>query len=199
MTWSDNELIDSFRKAANQREQVKILAELNGVSIRDMAQYLTQLGCALPELPSGWMKGPTQTVNKSEFDPERARALFAEGLSDQQAAELLGISVSRFASWRRSAGLKRITGHPSHRKKPAAPPPAPEPVISDISNYSEAGQAEPLRACELGRMLVALAEAFPEMTVTVNGEAVYTIRTEIRTGMNGDGCIPRLDLGVGTC
>lgn len=192
MTWSDNELIDSFRKAANQREQVKILAELNGVSIRDMAQYLTQLGCALPELPPGWMKGPTQTVKKSEFDPERARALFAEGLSDQQAAELLGISVSRFASWRRSAGLKRITGHPSHQKQPT-------PEAAGSGSPPVVAQAALLRACELGRMLVALAEAFPGMTVTVNGEAIHTIRTEIRTGMNGDGCIPRLDLGVGTC
>ena len=76
----DDELTVMWRQAKDQREQVKILAELNGVSTAVMAEKLTALGCQLPELPASWLQEvPPLKAKDPIFDMDRARALFAEG------------------------------------------------------------------------------------------------------------------------
>lgn len=47
---SDDELRVRFRQAKDQREQVRILADLCVVSRGEMAQYLTALGCEVPKV-----------------------------------------------------------------------------------------------------------------------------------------------------
>ena len=104
----DDELTVMWRQAKDQREQVKILAELNGVSTAVMAEKLTALGCQLPELPAAWLRGvPPLKAKDPIFDLDRARALFAEGKSDLEIAEILGCSVDKFARWRTQNGMKR--------------------------------------------------------------------------------------------
>ena len=129
----DDELTVMWRQAKDQREQVKILAELNGVSTAVMAEKLTALGCQLPELPAAWLRGvPPLKAKDPIFDPDRARALFAEGKSDLEIAEMLGISVYAFATWRRKNGMKRPKGgeiwemqNPPKSKGCKAQPPTP--------------------------------------------------------------------------
>ena len=107
----DDELTVMWRQAKDQREQVKILAELNGVSTAVMAEKLRGLGCELPELPAAWLHGvPPLNVKDPIFDMDRARALFAEGKSDLALAEILGCGEYQFARWRRNNGLRRYTG-----------------------------------------------------------------------------------------
>ena len=143
----DDELTVMWRQAKDQREQVKILAELNGVSTAVMAEKLTALGCQLPELPASWLQGvPPLKAKAPFFDMDRARALFAEGKSDLEIAEMLGCSEYQFARWRCMNGLKRSTGAAAHKapgkarkpqrsacqSKPPMPPevetPEPEPA-----------------------------------------------------------------------
>ena len=88
----DGELIVMWRQAKDQREQVKILAELNGVSTAVMAEKLTALGCQLPELPAAWLRGvPPLKAKDPIFDMDRASALFAEGKSDLDVHKRRGL------------------------------------------------------------------------------------------------------------
>lgn len=45
MFMTDDEIRDSWRRAASWREQVKILAELNACSVEQMQEKLVELGC----------------------------------------------------------------------------------------------------------------------------------------------------------
>ena len=48
----DDELTVMWRQAKDQREQVKILAELNGVSTAAMAEKLRRTGSGVQEQPA---------------------------------------------------------------------------------------------------------------------------------------------------
>lgn len=122
----DDELTVMWRQAKDQREQVKILAELNGVSTAVMAEKLRGLGCELPELPAAWLRGvPPLKAKDPIFDLDSARALFAEGKSDLEIAEMLGCSEYQFARWRRKNGLRRYTGAAAHKAPRKARMPQP--------------------------------------------------------------------------
>ena len=122
----DDELTVMWRQAKDQREQVKILAELNGVSTAVMAEKLRGLGCELPELPAAWLRGvPPLKAKDPIFDMDRASALFAEGKSDLEIAEMLGCSEYQFARWRRKNGLRRDTGAAAHKAPRKARMPQP--------------------------------------------------------------------------
>ena len=213
----DDELTVMWRQAKDQREQVKILAELNGVSTAVMAEKLRGLGCELPELPAAWLRGvPPLKAKDPIFDLDRARALFAEGKSDLEIAEMLGISVYAFATWRRKNGMKRPKGgerwemqKPPKSKvckaQPPTPPeaefPAPEPAPETAAsgNHSPmAVQQKQDSAEELGRVLLDLAKRYPGLTLTVNGETVTSLCLIVRVPMNGeDAMSSTLDLEVG--
>ena len=215
----DDELTVMWRQAKDQREQVKILAELNGVSTAVMAEKLRGLGCELPELPASWLHGvPPLKAKDPIFDMDRARALFAEGKSDLDIAEMLGCSVTQFAVWRRKNGLRRDTGAAAHkapRKARMPQPPAckaqppmppevetPEPVpapetAGDGSQTQLAASGKPASAEAIGEVLLDLAKRYPGLTITVNGEEVSSLCLIVRVPMNGEGVMSStLDLEV---
>lgn len=216
----DGELTVMWRQAKDQREQVKILAELNGVSTAVMAEKLRGLGCELPELPSSWLHGvPPLKAKDPIFDLDRARALFAEGKSDLEIAEMLGCSVSQFAVWRRKNGLLRDTGSAAHKaprkarkpqrsacqSKPPMPPweETPDPVLAPETaggGSQTAGAAVDTRisAGRLGQTLVDLEKRYPGLMLTVNGAAVRSLCLNVRVMINGtEDMSSTLDLEVG--
>lgn len=96
---SDDEIRVSYNTAKDQKAQIKILAELNVTTPTVMAAKLRELGCDVPDPPAVNQR-PLRT-HDILFDETRARELFAEGKSDLDIAEMVGIGVYAFAAWRR--------------------------------------------------------------------------------------------------
>lgn len=206
----DDEIRVSFNTARDPKSQVRVLAELNAVPVKSMAEKLAALGCSVPELPESWLKAQVQKAKTPPFDEDRARALFAEGKSDLDIAEMLGVSVYQFGEWRRKNGMKRVTGgrahgtkmagrtrEPQRRNKVPAPEPAPETAVPG----SQAPLAMPENQTNveaLGEVLLDLAKRYPGLTLTVNGAAVQALCLNVRVLMNGkDAMSSTLDLEVG--
>ena len=213
-TMDDTEIRTSYNTAKNQAAQVQVLAELNAVPQAVMAEKLRELGCDVPVLQE--VKQKPLRAKEVLFDENRARALFAEGKSDLEIAEMLGISVYAFATWRRKNGMKRPKGgerlemqKPPKSKvckaQPPTPPeaefPAPEPApetAAPVSHSPMAVQQKQDSAEELGRVLLDLAKRYPGLTLTVNGETVTSLCLIVRVPMNGeDAMSSTLDLEVG--
>ena len=213
-TMDDTEIRTSYNTAKNQAAQVQVLAELNAVTPSAMAAKLRELGCDVPEMPK--VNQRPLRAHDVLFNEDRARALFAEGKSDLDIAEMLGISVYAFATWRRKNGMKRPKGgerlemqKPPKSKvckaQPPTPPeaefPAPEPAPETAAsgNHSPmAVQQKQDSAEELGRVLLDLAKRYPGLTLTVNGETVTSLCLIVRVPMNGeDAMSSTLDLEVG--
>lgn len=213
-TMDDTEIRTSYNTAKNQAAQVQVLAELNAVTPSAMAAKLRELGCDVPEMPK--VNQRPLRAHDVLFDENRARALFAEGKSDLEIAEMLGISVYAFATWRRKNGMKRPKGgkrlemqKPPKSKvckaQPPTPPeaelPAPEPApetAAPVSHSPMAVQQKQDSAEELGRVLLDLAKRYPGLTLTVNGETVTSLCLIVRVPMNGeDAMSSTLDLEVG--
>lgn len=148
MQMTDDEIRSSMRRAKHPAEQVKVLAELNACSEAEVRAKLEELGIAVPaKKPKVW-----------KFDTDRARQLLAEGRTDLEAAEMLGISQQTFGDWRRSMKL-RVNPEPRRpaKVKQAAPGPA---------NDAPA--------------LCGPAEVVPAWAVTVDGRpALYLSRREL--------------------
>lgn len=216
----DGELTVMWRQAKDQREQVKILAELNGVSTAVMAEKLRGLGCELPELPASWLHGvPPLKAKDPIFDLDRARALFAEGKSDLEIAEMLGCSVAQFAVWCRKNGLRRDTGAAAHKEprkarkknppackaKPPMPPEVETPELLQAQKPAAGGSQTTVAAVEtrisagrLGQTLLDLEKRYPGLTLTVNGAAVRSLCLNVRVMINGtEESSSTLDLEVG--
>lgn len=74
MLMGDNELLREMRTAANPREQVGILADLNGVPHSEMEKHLEGLGFEIPKRrgrkPGPKPKKPVETVADSKPAPE---------------------------------------------------------------------------------------------------------------------------------
>lgn len=213
-TMDDAEIRTSYNTAKNREAQVRVLAELNATTPAAMAAKLRELGCDVPEIPE--VKQRPLRAHDVLFDENRARALFAEGKSDLDIAEMLGISVYAFAEWRRKSGLKRPKGgalqnrtkrtNPAPcRAQPPMPPeaemPAPEPAPETAAPGSQAPMStlqKQTSAEALGRVLLDLAERYPGLTLTVNGETVTSLCLIVRVPMNGeDAMSSTLDLEVG--
>ena len=213
-TMDDAEIRTSYNTAKNREAQVQVLAELNATTPSVMAAKLRELGCDVPEPPT--VKQRPLRAHDILFDENRARALFAEGKSDLDIAEMLGISVSTFAAWRRKNGMKRPMGGAAPRKartaakqkpckaQPPMPPeaetPAPEPAPETAAPGSQPlmPAPKPTSAAALGRVLLDLAERYPGIVLTVNGAAVQALCLNVRVMINGtEDMSSTLDLEVG--
>ena len=209
----DTEIRTSYNTAKNQAAQVQVLAELNAVTPSAMAAKLRELGCDVPEMPK--VKQRPLRAHDLILDETRARALFADGKSDLDIAEMLGVSVYAFATWRRKNGLNRPKGgaaqqKASHTPKPkpcrAQPPmppeaetPAPEPAPETAAPGSQPlmSAPKPTSAAALGRVLLDLAERYPGIVLTVNGAAVQALCLNVRVTMGADTTTSTLNLEVG--
>ena len=209
---SDDEIRVSYNTAKSREAQVQVLSELNAVPQLAMVEKLRELGCDVQETPV--VKQKPLRAHDVLMDEARARALFAEGKSDLECAEMLGVSVYAFATWRRKNGLNRPKGGAVQRKPIATPkkkpcrvqPPIPPEIetpehVSDAAGgCSHASMNVPRKqdsAEELGRVLLDLAKRYPGLTLTVNGEAVTSLCLIVRVPMNGeDAMSSTLDLEV---
>ena len=202
-TMDDTEIRNSYNTAKNPAAQVQVLAELNAVTPSAMAAKLRELGCDVPEMPE--VKQRPLRAHDVLFDENRARALFAEGKSDLDIAEMLGISVKQFAEWRRKNGMKRPRGgnmsawsKPGHAQPPM-PPEAeiPEPETAAPGSQPLMPEPKPTSAAALGRVLLDLAERYPDIVLTVNGAAVRALCLNVRVMMGADTTTSTLNLEVG--
>ena len=212
-TMDDAEIRTSYNTAKNQAAQVQVLAELNDVTPSAMAAKLRELGCDVPEMPK--VNQRPLRAHDVLFNEDRARALFAEGKSDLDIAEMLGISVYAFATWRRKNGMKRPKGgerlemqKPPKSKvckaQPPTPPeveiPAPEPAPETAGSGSQATVAAvetKISAGRLGQTLLDLEKRYPGLMLTVNGAAVRALCLNVRVMMGEDTTTSTLDLEVG--
>ena len=116
MQMTDDEIRSSMRRAKRPAEQVKVLAELNACSETEIRAKLEELGIAAPaKKPKVW-----------KFDTDRARQLLAEGRTDLEAAEMLGISKQTFGDWRRAM---KIPVNPEPRRQAKAKRAMPGPAV----------------------------------------------------------------------
>ena len=212
-TMDDAEIRTSYNTAKNQAAQVQVLAELNAVTPSAMAAKLRELGCDVPEMPK--VKQRPLRAHDLILDETRARALFEEGKSDLDIAEMLGVSVYAFATWRRKNGLNRPKGGAAQQKasptpkpkpcraQPPMPPeaetPAPEPAPETAAPGSQPlmSAPKPTSAAALGRVLLDLAERYPDLVLTVNGAAVRSLCLNVRVMMGEEETSSTLDLEVG--
>ena len=212
-TMDDAEIRTSYNTAKDPKAQIKVLAELNVTTPSAIAAKLRELGCDVPDMPE--VKQRPLRAHDVLFDEDRARALFAEGKSDLDIAEMLGISVSTFAAWRRKNGMKRPMGGAAPRKartaakqkpckaQPPMPPeaetPAPEPAPETAAPGSQPlmSAPKPTSAAALGRVLLDLAERYPGIVLTVNGAAVQALCLNVRAMMGADTTTSTLNLEVG--
>ena len=212
-TMDDTELRTSYNTAKNQAAQVQVLAELNAVPQAVMAEKLRELGFDVPVLQE--VKQKPLRAKEVLFDENRARALFAEGKSDLEIAEMLGISVYAFGTWRKKNGMKRPKGgkrwemqKPPKSKvckaQPPTPPeaetPAPEPAPETSGSGSQATVAAvetKISAGRLGQTLLDLEKRYPGLMLTVNGAAVRALCLNVRVMMGEDTTTSTLDLEVG--
>lgn len=212
-TMDDAEIRTSYNTAKDPKAQIKVLAELNVTTPSAIAAKLRELGCDVPDMPE--VKQRPLRAHDLLFDEDRARALFADGKSDLDIAEMLGISVSTFAAWRRKNGMKRPMGGAAPRKartaakqkpckaQPPMPPeaetPAPEPAPETAAPGSQPlmSAPKPTSAAALGRVLLDLAERYPGIVLTVNGAAVQSLCLNVRVMMGEDTTTSTLNMEVG--
>ena len=181
---SDDEIRVSYNTAKDQKAQVKVLADLNVTTPAAMAAKL------------------------------RARELFAEGKSDLDIAEMLGIGVYAFAAWRRKNGMKRPRGGDMQKMEqkakpkrckaqPPMPPeietpePEPAPATAAPGSHSLLSAQKQTSVADLGRVLLDLADRYPGIVLTVNGTAVRSLCLNVRVMLGEDTTTSTLDLEVG--
>ena len=168
MHMTDDEIRSSMRKAKHPAEQVKVLAELNACSETEVRAKLEELGIAAPaKKPKVW-----------KFDTGRARQLLAEGRTDLEAAEMLGISKQTFGDWRRSMKL-RVNPEPRRpaKVKQAAPGPAPAVPAS--------GEPGTMTAARMAQIFTQLAKWHPDAAVSFSGQDIR--RVELVSTYEGAG------------
>ena len=168
MHMTDDEIRSSMRKAKNPTEQVKVLAELNACSEAEVRAKLEELGIAVPaKKPKVW-----------KFDTGRARQLLAEGRTDLEAAEMLGISKQTFGDWRRSMKL-RVNPEPRRPAKVKQAAPGPGPAVP------ASGEPGTMTAARMAQIFTQLAKWHPDAAVSFSGQDIR--RVELVSAYEGVG------------
>lgn len=191
---SDDEIRVSYNTAKDQKAQIKILADLNATTRSAMAAKLRELGCDVPDPPSVDQR-PLRAHDIS-FDETRARELLAEGKTDLDIAEMLGIGVCAFATWRRENGMMRPRGGGRKKMEQKAKPKhckAQPPMPPEI----ETPEPKQTSVADLVRVLLDLADRYPGIVLTVNGTAVRSMCLNVRVMLGEDTTTSTLDLEVG--
>lgn len=97
---SAQEIVTSYKTAAEPKKQIRILAELNACTVGEIEEVLIQLG-AMEK--SDRRKPHPRAV---QVDGDKARELLAQGLTDEETAAALGVGLGKFQDWRRGAGIR---------------------------------------------------------------------------------------------
>ena len=139
MVMTDDEIATSYRQAKNQKQQIAVLADLNGTNTVEMRQHMMRIGLLEPDV----LATPTKD---SGIDELRAMELFKEGKTDLDIAEMLGVSIHRVQSWRTRNGFLRPRGRSRPKNKPEAPeqkPPAEKKAKKKKAASAPAAEPQP--------------------------------------------------------
>lgn len=181
------EIVASYRTAKNPKAQIGVLADLNGCSKKEIEEVLVQLGAMKP----AERKKPNP--RKINVDADKARELLAQGLTDEEAAASLGISISKFAEWRREEGLK------PNRKAAALQETAEQPAESKEQPASiEVIDGHDLDYVTVGKLYniltAALAGKMGHAAVTVKGQRFRSMALRISYTIGGEDGEPTAEL-----
>ena len=158
MQMTDDEIRSSMRRAKHPAEQVKVLAELNACSEAEVRAKLEELGIAVPaKKPKVW-----------KFDTDRARQLLAEGRTDLEAAEMLGISKQTFGDWRRSMKLP-VNPEPRRQAKAKRAMPGPAPAVPPIR------ETRAMTAARMAEIFATLAHWYPDAIVSFGEQDIQFV------------------------
>lgn len=138
MIWSTEEIVRSYRMAADPKKQIKVLAELNACSVKEIRRVLVGEG-VLPretEVP----EEPKKAARK-RFDEETARMLYEEGLDDAAIAKETGMTAQTVAKWRSRNGLRKKARKPRMKKQVDVPSTKPSEAEPDVQKISVVGEA----------------------------------------------------------
>ncbi len=176
MQMTDDEIRSSMRKAKNPTEQVKVLAELNACSEAEVRAKLEELGIAAPaKKPKVW-----------KFDTGRARQLLAEGRTDLEAAEMLGISKQTFGDWRRAMKIP-VNPEPRHPAKAKRAAPGPAPAVPPIR------ETRAMTAARMAEIFATLAHWYPDAIVSFGEQDIQFV--ELVCTYEGTGeLVPRVQI-----
>ena len=103
---SAQEIMTSYKTAADPKKQIGILAELNACTVGEIEAVLIQLGA----MEKSDRKRPHPRA--VQVDGDKARELLAQGLTDEETADALGVGLGKFRDWRRGEGIR-----PNREKK----------------------------------------------------------------------------------
>ena len=189
MQMSDHELLYEYRHAVNPAAQIKVLAELNAVSVGAMRNKLLDLGAELPDVTI-----TPRNLTASAIDGARAWELYNEGLCDHDMAETLGVSKKTVANWRQQNDLKCHRAPPGYIQSKIAPQaPEPEEAPPEPTEPSEPAMAEVLppepqyMSVEgLLRVTEQMHKAFPQAVITAGGRYLRDIRVHIAYNADGE-------------
>lgn len=173
MNMTDGDIAASFRQAKDPKKQVQVLADLNGVSRREMEEKLHQLGLALKPKPRPEKRCHTRPP---DFDELRAMELYNEGKSDPEIAEQLGVAKWKFGEWRRDRDL------PANRKEPEkkqTPPPEPK------KKAGAAKRSGCLVLADLIGLLEALRKDVPEAEILLGSGKMVGVEVAVSYGLDG--------------
>lgn len=137
---SPAEIVRSYRMAADPKKQIKVLAELNACSVKEIRQVLVGEG-VLPretEVP----EEPRKAVKK-RFDEETAGMLYEEGLDDAAIAKATGMTAHTVAKWRSRNGLRKKVRKPRMKKNvdvPGMKPPEAAPGVQNTPHRRGGGR-----------------------------------------------------------
>lgn len=216
MHMTDGEILTMYRQAADPAKQVKILAELNVVSEKEMRAHLEGLLSGANVAPKKRSNGGRE---KWPLDEDRCAQLYAEGLGDLDLAEALGVPQWKVAAWRKKHGFARnpaarpaevihcdeAAAAAAEDTKRGAGETAPkdekeEPVKKELEQEKRepakgearaagqtARQGMPLDA--LVTILQQMEHGFPQGAVTVRGAGrVIGAEVRLRYGERGEMC-----------
>lgn len=192
-----DEIVTSYRAAANKPHQITVLADLNMCSRLEMREILVALGV---------LDGTAESEGK--LDKALALKLYQEKKNDREIGEACGVTPASIAYWRNKEGLPPNVkpGNPKAKRKPGQtkPPmgpgaemaaltgeteperPAPEPVKAPLDPVEAVLGGPAALSCGV---LVEMLRFLPEdRVVLVDGSPV--VRAEMRGGLTG----PRLQL-----
>lgn len=127
---SPAEIVRSYRMAADPKKQIKVLAELNACSVKEIRQVLVGEG-ALPretEVP----EEPKKAARK-RFDEE--------GLDDAAIAKATGMTAHTVAKWRSRNGLRKKARKPRMKKQVDVPSTKPSEAEPDVQKIPVVGEA----------------------------------------------------------
>lgn len=138
MIYSTEEIVRSYREAKDPKKQIRVLADLNACTVKEIRQVLVGEGVLPRETETP--KRPKNAPPK-RFDEAVARVLYEEGADDETIARAAGATVHTVAKWRSANGLRK-KGRKTRVKKFKDTQSAEAQDVQEISIVGEAVEPE---------------------------------------------------------